>query len=161
MTVLSNHRKKIVWIVVGVISILVIVYCASIVFTELHVDGLYALVIRGTVYDQKTQLPLDHVALFYTPRGAENKHSAWIQKLGESDQHGQIDIQCPLAWGRDTSPIKWFVDPDLKFPFDVMLMKESYFGWRFSFHARELLGEDKMTIDVNLGDVYMETDPRE
>lgn len=128
------------------------IFCGSAGCTAKYIDTVTIFEIKGEVYDNESQTPIENVAVRFMDTGYDYVRSKkpFLVKIGHSEVDGKFSVRLNYLWRhRDTT----LQNPPQK-TFEVVLSHEDYLPRRFQFNE-DHLEHDEMRFEINLDKVYM------
>ena len=133
--------------------ILLVVLCCTAGCTLKYIDTVTIFEIKGEVYDQETNLPIENTAVLFKDTGYDYVRSKkpFFVAVGQSDADGKFRARLNYLWRtRDTT----LQNPPRK-TFDVVLFHKGYEPRRFQFDESDLQ-QDAMRFEINLDKIYLQ-----
>lgn len=131
---------------------LLVLFCIINGCTVKYIDRVTIFEIKGEVYDNKSQTPIENVAVRFKDTGFDyirSKKSSLIT-IGHSDADGKFSVRLNYLWHRkDTT----FEIPPQK-TFEIVLDHEEYEARRFHYDESNL-EQGGMRFEINLEKVYL------
>ena len=131
---------------------LVLIFSSTVACTVKYIDKVTIFEIKGEVYDNESQWPIENVAVQFIDTGYDYIRSKepFLVTIGYSDADGEFTARLNYLWrSKDTN----LLNPPQK-TFEIILTHEDYEPRRFQFNESDLQ-QDGMRIEINLDKVYL------
>jgi hypothetical protein len=124
--------------------------------TVKYIDKVTIFEIKGEVYDEESDLPVENAAVLFLDTGYDYVRSKnpFLVRIGHSDAEGKFTARLNYLWRTKDFVLQ---NPPPK-TFDIVLSHEAYEPRRFQFNESDLQ-QGGMRFEINLDKIYLQ--PRE
>ena len=131
---------------------LLLIFSSTISCTVKYIDKVTIFEIKGEVYDNDSQWPIENVAVRFVDTGYDYIRSKepFPVTIGHSEADGKILARMNYLWRRKDAIL---LNPPQK-TFEVVLTHENYIPKRFHFDE-SYLKHGGLRFEINLEKVYM------
>ena len=131
---------------------LLTIFCSSAGCTVKYIDKVTIFEIRGEVYDNESQWPIENVAVQFMDTGYDYARSQkpLTVTIGHSDADGAFLARFNYYWRYKDTTLQ---NPPQK-TFEVVLTHQDYAPKRFQFQESDLQ-QNGMRLEINLEKIYM------
>ena len=132
---------------------LLVIICSTSGCTVKYIDTVTIFEIKGEVYDDESQTPIEDVAVRFMDTGYDYVRSKkpFLLTIGHSDVDGKFLVRLNYLWRYKDTTLQ---NPPQK-TFEVILTHEDYEPRRFHFDESKLQ-HDGMRFVINFDKIYMQ-----
>jgi hypothetical protein len=131
---------------------LLVVFSSTIGCTVKYIDTVTIFEIKGVVYNNESQWPIENLAVQFIDTGYDYIRSKepFLVTIGYSDADGEFTARLNYLWrSKDTNRL----NPPQK-TFEIILTHEDYEPRRFQFNESDFQ-QDELRLEINLDKVYL------
>ena len=132
---------------------LLVVFCCTTGCTVKYIDKVTIFEIKGEVYDEESDLPIENAAVMFMDTGYDYVRSKnpFLVRIGHSDAEGKFIARLNYLWRTKDFVLQ---NPPPK-TFDVVLSHQAYEPRRFQFNESDLQ-QGGMRFEINLDKIYLQ-----
>ena len=133
--------------------ILLAVFCCSTGCTVKYINKVTIFEIKGEVYDEESDLPIENAAVLFMDTGYDYVRSKnpFLVRIGHSDAEGKFTARLNYLWRTKDAVLH---NPPPK-TFDVVLSHEAYESRRYHFNESDLQ-QGGIRFEINLDKIYLQ-----